>query len=95
MSEPISSTTQALVSAHEDWKAQHAGDVIVYAEGLCFASVCTSLDDDGVSKAMAARPSGTTGGWTRSADTHFTGGQPNPCPCEVSPESRRHILFEA
>lgn len=94
MFEPIGSTVKALVTAHEDWKATYGETVTVYSEGLLFASACTTLNDAEVDAAMAVLPSGTSGGWTRSKEP-FAGGQPNPCPCDASPESRRHILFEA
>lgn len=69
-------------------------DLSVFGEGLVYASVCTSLDDAASDALMAQRLSGTDGGWKRSADPTFASGEPNPCPCERSPDSRRHILYE-
>ena len=93
--EPISSTVQALLAGHADWDTKYADTVTIYHEGLLYASVCTSLDDAAVDTAMAELPSGTSGGWSRSIDTHFVTGEPNPCPCDTDPTTRRHVLYEA
>lgn len=65
-------------------------DVIVYSEGLCYASVCTALGDAETAAQLPA--SGTRGGWAL-ADEPFNGGGPNPGPCNTHPETRRHLLF--
>jgi hypothetical protein len=91
----LSESTKALIASHDSWTTTYGASVTVYGEGLLYASVCTALDDAATDEAMAARPSGTRGGWTRSADTHFSGGGPNPSPCDTDPDARRHILYEA
>jgi len=91
LSEPM----KALLNSFADWDETYKASITVYLEGIFYASACTTLDDEALDKAMGMRPAGTSGGWKRSADTHFSGGQPNPCPCEVEPEIRRHVLFEA
>lgn len=91
----LSESTQRLLDGFAGWDATYAADVTVYQEGLLYASVCTTLDNAATDAAMAARPAGTSNGWSRSADTTFTGGEPNPCPCDREPEVRRHVLYEA
>jgi len=70
-------------------------DFMVYTEGLCYASVCSSLDQAEVAARMCRRPSGTTGGWTLSDHNKFADGKSNPCPCELHPETHKHYLFAA
>lgn len=91
----LSNNTKALIAAHSDWTETYAETVIVYTEGLIYASVCTALDDEATDAAMAARPAGTRNGWTRSQDATFEGGGSNPCPCDQFPDTRRHVLYEA
>lgn len=92
----LSENTKRIIQAHADWEAANqSGELIVYSEGLCYASVCTSLDDEELDLRMAARPATATRGWVRSEDSHFTGGEPNPCPCDQRPDTHRHVLFEA
>lgn len=70
--------------------------VIPYSVGPLSASVCAanSLSPEEVEKEFnRISPSGTTNGWQISADTHFKGGAPNPCPCDKFPETRKHYLF--
>lgn len=90
----LSDATKAMIAEQERFERLAGDELTVYAEGLCFASVCTSLTDEQADALMAQRPSGTAAGWRRSADTHFAGGLPNPCPCEHQ-LGRRHILYEA
>lgn len=66
----------------------------VYAEGLFYASVCSSLTKEQTQDRMAARPSGTSFGWQLSEDEKFANGQPNPCPCDQQPDTHTHYLFE-
>lgn len=87
--------TQRLLASFNSWDATYGSDVTVYLEGLVYASVCTALDDEATDTAMAARPTGRSGGWQRSKDATFQGGEPNPCPCDTTPETRRHVLYEA
>ena len=92
----LSERSKTIIRAHEEWQAANpANELMIYDEGLCYASVCTSLGDEELDRRMAARPATETRGWVRSEDTHFVGGQPNPCPCEHRPETHRHVLFEA
>lgn len=66
-----------------------------YAEGLFYASACTSLSDEEATVRMNEMPTGTRGGWAISADKTFTDGSPHPNPCDDNPGTHRHILFEA
>lgn len=91
----LSESTKQLIASYTEWEYTHGSAVNVFSEGLFYASVCTSLGDEATDAAMATRPSGTRGGWTRSADTHFAEGQTNPCPCDTEPDTRRHVLYEA
>ena len=76
-------------------KKTKAKDFDVYAIGMCYASVCTSL-----SKVEAGRrlnvlhPTGLATPWKPSKDKEFASGGPNPCPCEDKPETHKHYLFE-
>jgi hypothetical protein len=67
-------------------------DFEVYAEGLCYASVCSSLPQSEVELRMQQREPGTTLGW-RLAEEPFRTGEPNPCPCSDNPETHKHYLF--
>ena len=69
-------------------------DFTVYAEGLCYASVCTSLPREEVESRMnRERPPGTELGWRISDEPTFKGGEPNPCPCHDQPDTHRHYLM--
>lgn len=66
----------------------------VYAEGLCYASVCTSLADEAATQRMnTLHHSGTSRGW-QIADEPFRNGDPNGRPCEQRPDTHRHLLFD-
>jgi hypothetical protein len=70
--------------------------VIPYSIGLLSASVCAinSLTPEEVEAEFnRVSPSGTENGWKISEDKHFRQGNPNPCPCEQFPETRKHYLF--
>lgn len=70
--------------------------VIPYSIGPMTASVCAdnSLSlEEVVTEFNKISPSGTMNGWGLSPDTHFLQGQPNPCPCDRYPETRKHYLF--
>ena len=67
-------------------------DFVVYAEGLLYLSVCSSLPQQEVEARMRRRPSGTKNGWGL-ADEPFRSGEPNPCPCDMKPETHKHYLF--
>lgn len=73
---------------------------VVYSEGLCMASVCSSLPFEEVCKRMSIRHTGLDWGWTPSTDKTFRdggkpsdAGKPNPCPCDRYPETHTHYLF--
>ena len=71
--------------------------VVPYSVGLLNASVCAdnSLTPEEVEKEFnKVYFCGTENGWKISSDTHFLQGQPNPCPCDQFPETRKHYLFE-
>lgn len=65
----------------------------IYTEGLCCASVCSSLPQDEVERRMAAHWNGIDSKWTLSDEPTFSNGVPNPCPCEQLPETHTHYLF--
>ena len=67
-------------------------DFVVYAEGLLYLSVCSSLPQEEVEARMHRRISGASGGWTL-AEKLFRWGEPNPCPCDMKPETHKHYLF--
>ena len=68
------------------------GEFIVYFEGLCFASVCSSLSQQEVEAKMKMHLCGISTGWVLS-DKGFAGGEPNPSPCDQQPETHKHYLF--
>lgn len=67
-------------------------DFIVYTEGICYSSVCSSLPVDEVVARMKRRLSGV-GPWTLSEAESFSEGEPNPCPCDQNPATHQHYLF--
>jgi hypothetical protein len=68
------------------------GIVIIYANGLCYCSVCTSLTDvaELTRRVNKMNPTGVSP-W-RVHDSPFRDGQANPHPCETRP-GRMHYLF--
>jgi len=66
-------------------------DFIVYASGLCYASVCTTLTGEQAAAQMF--PAGTRRGWHLS-DEDFANGTPNGSPCERYPDTHRHFLLD-
>ena len=64
----------------------------VLTEGLCNASVCSSLPKREVARRMRQRLTGV-GPWRPSKDKTFSGGEPNPCPCNQNPKTHKHYLF--
>lgn len=74
--------------------ASESEEFTVYSEGLCFASVCSTLSQEETERRMAQRLCGTTNGWTL-ADGPFETGQPNLTPCNNNPTTHMHYLFEA
>lgn len=70
-------------------------DFEAYAIGIVSASVCSSLTpEDTLARMNAEHPAGTQHGWALSTDPTFRGGKPNPCPCDVAPETHKHYLLE-
>lgn len=69
----------------------NGSDFTVYAEGLCMASVCTSLSDEDATERMPA--TGISSRW-QIADEPFRDGTPNGSPCPDNPDTHRHLLFE-
>ena len=70
-------------------------DFMAYAVGLCSASVCSNLtDEETTARLNADHPTGIDSRWSRSTDTTFVNGEPNPRPCDDMPDTHRHILFE-
>jgi hypothetical protein len=63
-----------------------------YRVGLCHASVCAVADATPEEITRAAGPTGLDHGWQISEEPTFSGGEPNPCPCNVDP-SRQHWLL--
>lgn len=64
----------------------------VYADGLCYCSVCTNLPAEKVAdRANAENPTGTRTRWELSED-RFKTGEPNPCQCEKDPECKHYLL---
>ena len=70
------------------------GAFVIYTEGLCFASVCSSLPQNEVEAKMRRVPSGTNSGWKFAHDhPTFSSGESNPCPCNEHPLTHKHFLF--
>lgn len=68
-------------------------DFTMLATGFIYSSVCTSLDDDEVTRRLNAEwPTGISSAW-RIADEPFRDGTPNPTPCPEAAATHRHILF--
>jgi hypothetical protein len=65
-------------------------DLIMYSQGMCYASVCTTLPREQI--ADHCPPSGTSLGWQVS-DEDFQDGTKNGSPCPDLAE-RRHWLVE-
>lgn len=66
----------------------------IYAEGLFYSSVCSSLSEGETVRRMQSLPSGTTRGYILSGDKTFASGEPNPTPCNETPKTHKHYLFE-
>ena len=91
----VSDETIRLIEQREAVEAlSPTSEFVIYAEGLCGASVCSSLPQAEVERRMAAIPCGTRNGWTFAAEP-FDADTPNPCPCDKNPETHTHYLFNA
>lgn len=66
-------------------------EFFVAHEGLCFATVCSSLGSEETAKRMKAIPCGTRRGWELSEES-FSDDSPNPCQCPKHP-THMHYLF--
>jgi hypothetical protein len=65
----------------------------VYSIGLVFASVCTSLDDETATLRLNLQhPTGISSSW-EICEHEFADHSSNPHPCNQSPDTHRHILF--
>jgi hypothetical protein len=72
-------------------------DVKPYAVGICRASVCAPKDtpiEEVEREVNGSHPTGIASPWRKSDDDAFSGGEPNPCPCNSDPE-RLHWLLDA
>ena len=65
----------------------------IYANGLCYSSVCSSLPQEEVKRRMAEELTGVTHPWTLSHKP-FRTGETNPCPGDMNPRTHKHYLFE-
>lgn len=69
--------------------------VVVYAEGLCFLSACVHnsvSSEDAERFVRMNHVAGTSNNW-KLHDEPFNTGEPNPCPCDKFPDTRKHYLF--
>lgn len=68
-------------------------DFTVYANGLCYMSVCTTLPPEKVEeRANVENPTGTSTRWSIASEP-FRDGAPNPHACERLPGTHRHYLL--
>jgi len=68
-------------------------EFIIYSLGIVCMSVCSSLSPEEVEKrANQESPTGISSRWTITKDK-FIGGEPNPCPCNISPYTHKHYLL--
>lgn len=67
----------------------------VYAQGICMASVCSSLPAEDIAWRMNdEEPTGIASRWVLSKEPTFSTGEPNPTPCNCNPETHMHYLLE-
>jgi len=69
--------------------------VVVYANGIIHCSVCAPKDmpiEEVQREVNTGNPTGTEHRWHLSSDK-FSSGQPNPSPCDASPDERVHYLM--
>ena len=70
--------------------------VIIYAIGLCHASVCAPnyvTEDALLDIVNRYRPTGIKANWIIAVSKKFRSGQTNPCRCEIQSD-RLHYLLE-
>lgn len=69
-------------------------DFEIYSNGIVFCSVCSSLTpEDTIKRVNIENPTGLNADWKLSA-RNFDSGESNPCPCNISPDTHKHYLFE-
>ena len=71
-------------------------DIEIYAEGLCYMSVCAKngITVEAIVEEMnRRRPTGIHSPWVLSDDKNFRLGKANPCPCDREPDGRMHYLL--
>lgn len=70
-------------------------DVEAYVVGVMTASVCSRFSLEETARRLNEEsPTGISSLWQPAENKEFATGQPNPCPCERSPETHKHYLFE-
>ncbi|HYF26553.1 MAG TPA: hypothetical protein VD931_12510 [Baekduia sp.] len=70
--------------------------VIIYSSGIIYTSACAdaALTVEEVAAVVNDRsPTGISSPWRLAEAPTFVGGEPNPCPCEQHPDTRRHWLL--
>lgn len=73
-------------------------DFQVISYGLVYASVCSSLSEEETTAQLnLVHPTGAAYTchlrWKPSTDERFPTGQPNPCKCELRPDTHAHRLY--
>jgi len=73
--------------------ATETEDFTPYSVGLCYASVCTNIDDvEEIARRLnTSHPTGVAP-WVYHGKS-FNSGEPNPCPCETLSSTHKHYLF--
>ncbi|MEO3922666.1 hypothetical protein ABGB07_02105 [Micromonosporaceae bacterium B7E4] len=96
MSDNLSPATRDLIARVEAAvPTQQTPEFTRYAEGLVCVSVCTSLPDDAATARINLMPPmGDRGEWVLSEAAEFADGSPHPNPCDINPQTHRHLLFE-
>ncbi len=71
-------------------------ETFVYMHGLIHLSVCSNdpLRYRILATVNSRHPTGLEHGWTFSEDETFSGGEPNPSPCNQYPETHTHYLLD-
>lgn len=73
--------------------SENTHDFVVYSYGLVSASVCSSLGPEETARRLNEQyPTGLDHPWML-AEEPFRTGEPNPCPCNETPETHKHYLF--
>lgn len=69
-------------------------DFQVISSGLIYAFVCSSLgEQETTDRLNLLLPIGVLYRWKPSTDDTFVTGQPNPCRCELRPNTHVHRLY--